>query len=244
MLVKLISDLHLGYTDPFRYVDHGEQVCVLAGDIAEGVRGVHWAEDNIPGHIQVIYVPGNHEYYNHDYVELNRIFKMYKDGNVRVLMEDSIVVGDIEFWGTTLWTNFHLYPNVDLNRKNWHNGLNDARYIKVNGGELHSKHFIQWNQKALDFLTCAKPTKNTNVLVTHYCPDLSVAPQYRGDKCTPGFATRIPQEIHEKFDFHFHGHTHSSMDYEYPYGTKVKCNPRGYGFENFREFNNELVVDI
>jgi hypothetical protein len=71
-----------------------------------------------------------------------------------------------------------------------------------------------------------------------------VAPRYRNDELTPGFATHIPVETHETFDFHFHGHTHDSMKYEYPFGTKVFCNPKGYGMENVSGFNQELVLDI
>jgi hypothetical protein len=34
------------------------------------------------------------------------------------------------------------------------------------------------------------------------------------------------------------------MQYEMPYGTKVFCNPKGYGAENMGGFNEELVLDI
>lgn len=248
MLVKLLSDLHLHGSDPFRYVDHGEHVCVLAGDISEGMHGVEWAVARIPGHIQVLYVPGNHEYYGQDFDALNARFTHHntKGTHVQVLLEKVFTYGEIDFVGTTLWSDFKLYGNQPRHAMEWRAGLNDSRWIRCNGYPITPTHFIDWNTRSIAFLrqVTETPTNNVRVLITHYCPDLSVAPKYRNNPLTPGFATHVPVDIHEKFAFHFHGHTHDSMNYEYPYGTKVICNPRGYGYENVGAFNQELVLDI
>lgn len=249
MLVKLLSDLHLHGSDPFKYVDHGEEVCVLAGDISEGMHGVHWAELAIPSHIQVIYVPGNHEYYNQDYALLQERFKVYnsRGSHVQVLDKECLSIRHVDFVCATLWTDFDVYKNQPLHAQAWKRGLNDAHYIKYGGDYLNPNNFVRWNKEALTFLSgeankVLQPDA-VRVLVTHYCPELSVAPRWRGHMLTPGFATKIPSYIYDKFDFHFHGHTHDSMDYEH-LGVKVKCNPRGYGSENFTGFNEELVLDI
>lgn len=248
MLVKLLSDLHLHANNPSRYVDHGEYVCVLAGDISEGMHGVEWAVARIPQHIRVLYVPGNHEYYGQEYEALNARFSCHntRGTHVKVLLNESEIIGDVEFVGTTLWTDFNLYNNKERHAYFWKNGLNDSRWIKSGGYSIRSHHFADWNAQSLAFLkqVAETPTDKVRVLITHYCPDLSVAPKYRNDPLTPGFATHIPVDTHEKFAYHFHGHTHVSMKYEYPYGTKVICNPKGYGFENLSGFNEELVLDI
>lgn len=250
MLVKLLSDLHLHGNNPFRYTDHGEYVCILAGDISEGMHGVNWAKNNIPDHIKVIYVPGNHEYYGQDYTILNSKFRDFNKTNshVKVLNNASVVIGNVEFVCSTLWADFDLYNNQPLHALAWARGLNDSRWIANNGKLISSQDFIDWNKEALEFISSAahqvRPPDMARVLVTHYCPEFSVAPNYRGDALTPGFATKIPHDIHGAFDYHFHGHTHSSMNYELPYGTKVICNPKGYGYENGGSFNEELVLDI
>ncbi len=248
MLVKLLSDIHLHGNHPFRYTDHGEYVCVLAGDISEGMNGVKWALACIPNHIKVLYVPGNHEYYLHDYTKLNTEFYLHnsRDTNVQVLLDGYVEIGDVQFVGTTLWSDFNLYGKPDKHAVEWYYGLNDSRWIEDEGKGIGVEHFKRWNARSLSFLRAIAetPTDKTRVLITHYCPDLSVAPKYRNDPLTPGFATHIPVEIHEKFNYHFHGHTHCSMNYEYSYGTKVFCNPRGYGYENANAFNQELVLDI
>ncbi len=239
MLVKILSDLHLG-RDGYKYVDHGEYVCILAGDIAEGMRGVNWAEYNIPQHIKVLYVPGNHEYYGHEYEALNITFSAYnqQDTHVKILMNEVVDISGIKFAGTTLWTNFCLY-NDPLSSFYWATGLNDHRWIKFKNRNLRSLDVMQFNADAISFLEKV----DADVLVTHYGVPQSEHPRWAGHELTPGFLTKIPQKVHSKFKYHIHGHTHDSWDYELPYGTRVICNPKGYGYEN-ANFNEELVINI
>ena len=249
MLTKLLSDLHLHGNNPFYYEDHGEAVCILAGDISEGMFGVNWAVQFIPPHIQVLYIPGNHEYYGHDYTVLNARFSAHnlKETHVRVMLNDSKIINGVEFVCSTLWTDFDVYNNQPLHAIMWGGGLNDSRYIKVDARQLNHLDFIKWNSEALSYIGDmahqTRPAEMVRVLVTHYCPEFSVAAHYRGNPLTPGFATKIPLHIHGAFDFHFHGHTHDCMDYKTPQGVKIKCNPRGYLFEK-SGFNEALVLDL
>ena len=241
MLVKILSDLHLHpmYTD-FKYVDHGERVCILAGDICEGMRGVNWALANIPYHIDVLYVPGNHEYYGHDYLELQKNFNQHNLSNTHVTVLDNAVieVGGIKFAGTTLWTDFQAYrdPNSTLA---WYGGLNDSRWIKVGNRGVTAADFMNWNTEAIHFINHIY----ADVLITHYAPVLSESPRWAGHPLTPGFITDIPDIAYRKFKYHVHGHTHTCFDYENYNGTRVICNPRGYGYE-VPSFNSELVINI
>jgi len=241
VLVKILSDLHLHPThNNYKYVDHGEKVCILAGDIAEGTRGVNWAISNIPSHIEVLYVPGNHEYYGHEYFELNKSFAKINSEvwHVRVLLNEVVEIGDTTFAGSTLWTDFKLYNNP-FSALDWAGGLNDHKWIKFRNRAIMAPDFIDLNKESLSFLKKA----NADVLITHYAPEFSESPQWRNHPLTPGFLTKVPPNIHRKFKYHIHGHTHSSFDYETPYGTRVICNPHGYGYEN-STFNGELVINI
>lgn len=250
MLIKLLSDLHLIGNIPFTYEHHGEEVCVLAGDISEGLGGVIWAERTIPSTVRVLYVPGNHEYYGQDVDNLNKKFKAWNrmHNHVTVLLNDTFTTDqwEVEFVGTTLWTDFNLFGNAPLHSEVWRTGLNDSVYIRNKGARITANDFTRWNKSSIRFLrkVANEPTNKTRVLITHYCPELSIAARYRNDPLTAGFATKIPANIHEKFKYHLHGHTHDTMDYQCPYGTIVKCNPRGYGNENARGFNQSLVLDI
>ena len=226
----------------YNYVDHGEYVCILAGDTAEGMRGVNWATMNIPNHIHVLYVPGNHEYYGHDYFELNRNFAAHNranNTNTTVLLNEVVEIGGVTFAGTPLWTDFCLYGDAPKAELDWKDGLNDHTWIKYGGRRIISSDVIALNQEALNFLRSVE----ADVLITHYAPELSETPRWKGHPLTPGFLTKVPPNIHKKFKYHIHGHSHTNFDYETPYGTRVICNPRGYFMES-NTFNGELVINI
>ncbi|WP_339677359.1 metallophosphoesterase [uncultured Zhongshania sp.] len=74
---------------------------ILAGDIDIGVAGIHWASSlKHP----VWYVPGNHEYYtkNIDTLEYEMRRLAQTTNNVIFLQNDTHIVDDIRFLGTTL----------------------------------------------------------------------------------------------------------------------------------------------
>ena len=68
---------------------------------------------------------------------------------------------------------------------------------------------------------------------------------------TPAFASNLDALIEERRPaLWVHGHTHTSFDYEFAGGTRVICNPKGYGNENVlrwapeKGFQHDLVVEI
>ena len=69
MRIRVLSDLHLEFfDDPADAGIHDDVDCdvvVLAGDIANGIDGLEWAADTFMSR-QIIYVMGNHEYYEQD----------------------------------------------------------------------------------------------------------------------------------------------------------------------------------
>jgi predicted phosphodiesterase len=64
MKLHILSDLHTEFAD-FAPSATGADIVILAGDIGVGFGGVEWAARRFP-ETPVIYVPGNHEFYNHD----------------------------------------------------------------------------------------------------------------------------------------------------------------------------------
>lgn len=247
MKVRILSDLHLSplsLDGGFHYKDYGEDVCILAGDIGEGMQGVRWAERNIPDHIQVLYVPGNHEYYGQEYHELNDKFYTHNvyGSHVRVLINSVATINGVTFAGSTLWTNFRAYNNP-LSPLLWKGGLNDSIYIRYGNRSIEAEDLIALNEASLDFLD--KVT--ANILITHYCPSTSDITKWKGNPLTPGFVTEIPENIHRKFEYHIHGHTHEYLRYKNPGLPEVICNPRGYSNrfanENAR-FQEDLIIEI
>ena len=62
---------------------------ILAGDIGVGVEGVLWAARH---HRPIIYVPGNHELYGHDF-NLTAELRAAAPENVTVLSDYMLVMG-------------------------------------------------------------------------------------------------------------------------------------------------------
>ena len=77
MKIRLLSDLHTEFRLPYKTADfaeyRGEDVLVLAGDIASGSTNTmsvikFFKEQGFP---HIVYVAGNHEYYGGDFVQFN-----------------------------------------------------------------------------------------------------------------------------------------------------------------------------
>lgn len=244
MRVKILSDLHLNAYDKFQYIPLDEEVCILAGDIGEGMEGVKWALRNIPNHIRVLYVPGNHEYYGHEYFTLNNAFKVHnnKGTHVRVLLNESEIWGGVKFVGSTLWTNFNYYSGEFSYRhaEAWKKGLNDSGWIKYGNHNISINNMVSLHQDALDFLA----KEEGDVLITHYCPHTSVHERWLNHQLTPGFASRIPYNIMSKFGIHIHGHTHDFFDYTTPDGRRTICNPKGNDIWDDSKFQPNFILEI
>ena len=94
----------------------------------------------------------------------------------------------------------------------------------------------------------ATPFDGTTVVVTHHLPaQKSVAPRYRDDLGSAGFASRL-EYLMGQSALWVHGHTHDCFDYTIQ-KTRVVCNPRGYcsrdgaRVEN-RAFDPGMVVEV
>jgi predicted MPP superfamily phosphohydrolase len=110
MVIKLLtlSDLHLDLAghDPPKDLT-GVDGVIVAGDISPGTSGLNWLLDKLPPYLKIIYVPGNHEYYKHNYPALlAKLRAQAKGTNVHVLNNEAVKLWGITFLGTTLWTDF------------------------------------------------------------------------------------------------------------------------------------------
>ena len=118
MKFALYSDLHLEFlrgstwSPPELDVD----VVLLAGDIHTGSRGLDWAGQTFAGWKSspaVLYLPGNHEFYNGNYDALMEVFRTERAG-VTTLDQTALTwapVGapPVRLLGCTLWSDFALH---------------------------------------------------------------------------------------------------------------------------------------
>jgi Icc-related predicted phosphoesterase len=262
--VKLlvISDLHLDHRPawefPQKFPDYDVAIC--AGDIngapAQGIRFLASAP-GLSGK-PVIFVAGNHEFYNQtleDAIATGKAAARATD--VRFLDADTTVIGGVRFVGATLWTDYNVMGNpaasIDLARRQ----MNDHRLIVTRSGgrpeRFLPEHAIERHNRERAFLACelARAHAGPTVVVTHYAPHpCSIHRRFAGDLLTAAFVTDLSDLIERhRPEVWIHGHTHAGFDYAIG-RTRVLANPKGYGpyrpggeVEN-PTFDPHLVIEV
>ena len=157
MKIKLVSDLHLEFSDIDIPNTHGYDVLILAGDImvAEDLYDIPSPEPYAPGGMRefqskikrvglwrkflkrvsddfphVIYIAGNHEFYHGKWARTLDILheECAKFPNVHFLECESIKIDEVTFIGGTLWTDMNKGDPLTLHAVR--DMMNDFRVIR------------------------------------------------------------------------------------------------------------------
>lgn len=269
MKIWMLSDLHIKQKDAISLVKPDSfpeaDVCVIAGDVCDSMHlSVNWAGKVVRPVMPVVYVLGNHEFYDTS-IEFGRknARMIAKAQDVTLLDDSSAVIGGVRFVGGTLWTDFELFATgegverkeqVALAMHKTKYGLADFTNIYLQGAAkngviprfLRPKDTLDLHREARCFLEreLAAPFDGPTVVVTHHAPHpLSVHPKYADDPVTPAFVSDMSKLIERtQPDLWIHGHVHQPFDYTVG-RTRIACNPRGYGLEN-PDFEFSKVVEI
>jgi predicted phosphodiesterase len=228
--LHVLSDLHVEVA-PFVPPDTGADVVVLAGDIHNGTHGLDWAVRAFP-RTRVVYVPGNHEYYDAERTATARALavRAAKLG-VTLLDNAEAVIDGVRFLGTTLWTDFCLdgverrAEVMALSRPY----IVDFRAIRNGDGPFTPEASVDLHVAARAWLEArlAVPFDGKTVVVTHHAPHPgSVHARFANHPANGGFVSNL-EPLMGRAAAWVHGHTHNSFDYRV-LGTRVICNPRGY----------------
>lgn len=128
-------------------------------------------------------------------------------------------------------------------------GLNDHRRIKWSKqpwSRFRPQEAWRLHQQSRAYIekTLAVPFDGATVVVTHHAPHPgSLHPRFGNELLSAAYVSDLTQVIEAgKPDLWVHGHVHSSFDYRI-YGTRIICNPHGYGHEN-PDFNAALAVEV
>jgi len=249
MRIHVLSDLH---TEMASYEPHPVvcDVVALAGDIGSGARGIEWARHIWPDQ-EIIYVPGNHEYYCLERTAtLQAMRETARQLGVHLLDNDEVVIAGVRFLGSTIWTDFKLFGEDTKLRAisaGQHN-LNDFRLIKEQGRVFSPERSIEIHEESIAWLSARlqEDFAGETVVVTHHLPSmLSVSDRFKTSILSACFASNLDALIGHSALW-IHGHTHDTLDYVQN-GTRVLCNPRGYSrYETDQEnfvFNPTFVVE-
>ncbi len=252
MKILVYSDLHLefsGLTVP----KTGYEVVLLAGDIHVGSDGAKWAKAQFP-QVPVIYICGNHEFYNGEINDVIAKIRAECDGsNVHFCDDETIEIGDYRFICATLWSDFRLEGDAESSKQQAAREMNDYHVISYRDSLLKPADTEKFHYASRSFIQsqlALNPEKNDKaVVVTHHAPsrksllyeriDLDISPVYASsqDDLIKQYAPKL----------WVHGHTHESVDY-YIETTRVLSNPRGYSFltdgNGNSNFKQTCIIDI
>lgn len=247
MKIHILNDLHIEFAD-FQIPETDADVIVLAGDIGVGLGGLDWLQTQ-KVHKPIIYVPGNHEYYEHDINLLSEMRDRAAE-NVYILNENVVKIDNVRFLGCTLWTDFEFLGETDKYFAIQHARKNMADFsvIKNNGKVFTPEDSIAFHNQSRDWLKAmlGEYFDGKTVVVTHHAPSSgSVHSRYTNNLLNPAFASNLEYLMDgSRVSLWLHGHMHDAFDYEV-YGTRVVCNPRGYvPYEDTETFIPDLVVEI
>ncbi len=250
MRIHVLSDLHVEIAS-YHPQPVACDVVVLAGDIGNHVQGIVWARHVWPDK-EVVYVPGNHEYYRQERTEtLQQMRVVARESGVHLLDNDEVVIGGIRFLGSTLWTDFNLFGE-ELRKLAMLEGkeyLNDFRLIRERERVFTPARSAQLHKTSRKWLAARlqQSFSGKTVVITHHLPSArSIAERYKASLTSACFASSL-DELMGASALWIHGHTHDSFDYVLR-GTRVVCNPRGYCRNPARpenvEFEPGLVVEV
>ena len=250
MKIRILSDLHLeiGMTKQV-YEELDEDVVVLAGDISSKIELYQEYTKDIT--VPIIAIPGNHEFYGHEFH--SHLSKLREAG---YLYNEIKLIDDVYFVCGTGWSDFKLYGGLSADRHAFTAGqyINDFRHIRKKANVLGQDHFRTWKPvdcarehdaytEFLDLAIDITRGKKT-VVVSHFLPlGQCISSKYEGSEVNAYFASDLSYYMHEFSGIWVHGHTHDSLDFKYG-NMRILCNPHGYGNENAKEFNQDLIIEV
>lgn len=238
--ILLCSDLHTEYhMDWGKSILSGLQtedvdVLVVAGDLTTGTfrleRNIDLLCSIFP---EVVYVPGNHEYYGNSFQEIESTLMglVHAHDNFTWLNNSKIKISGVNFIGATLW--FPDGPDVQLEKT----FLSDFSQIEGFEPEVYKR-----NKDTIDYLT--SNIKEGDVVVTHHLPSYyCVSDRFKGSKFNCFFANNLDNLIlNSKPAVWMYGHTHDAGDFTIG-STRLVCNPLAYPGEP-TGFSESFIVEV
>jgi len=235
MKIITYSDLHLEFGTDFKPPKNSDaDLMILAGDIIT-FRNFKPLSDFLSDWKKpVLFVAGNHEYYTQKPMNegeddfQNFISKNHQ--NLTWLNNSDFVLGDVHFFGGTMWTDFDG-SNQDAMR-NALGAMNDFRQIVNKNGQFllpqdTVKMHAEFKEKLVKWLE--KNQGKKRVVISHHAPVKNPNTKYGNSILQHAFNSLDMVEIIKKYqpDLWIYGHTHECDDQRIG-KTRIISNQLGY----------------
>lgn len=248
MILQVFSDIHHDISKKNIDINPKADLIVSLGDNCT-YKEIEYLYKDIKK--TIIIIPGNHEYYNGDLLEIKEYWEHinHKHKHIHILDDNCYIQGNYRFVGTTLWSGFSLYGERNRGRimQEASKRVRDFKNITYGKKTFSPIDMFNLHRKSLTWLSSVEPFDGTNILLTHFpVSKNSIHPKYRGEILS-GYYSNDLDYILSEYQYHFHGHIHHP--FKYTVGkTSVFSSPRGYPmtdhqFEN-KNFNNGLIIHI
>jgi predicted MPP superfamily phosphohydrolase len=248
MKIKIVSDLHLEFSDCFIKNENNTDVLILSGDILTADKLATPNSENgkrfrdflsrvsfqFP---HVFYVAGNHEFYGGHFYKSIDILRNYcstTHSNIYFLERDTKIIDDVVFVGGTIWTDMNKFDPLTLHAvRDMMNDYRTIRNDKMGYRQLKPADTAERHRETCDYIkhVILENKDKTCVVIGHHSPSyLSIHPQYRNEYLLNGaFHSDLSEIIldNPQIKLWTHGHTHHAFDYIIG-ETRIICNPRGY----------------
>lgn len=233
MKIISYSDLHLEFGVNI-HPNNNADLMILAGDIITFKNFFPLKNFLHNWKKPVLYVTGNHEYYTSQAMEKGDVeFKSWlleSLPNVILLQNESITIGDIHFFGGTMWTDF--CGNNNQMMVSAKQQMNDYRFIMktnkqilqpydtIDFHEIFKKKLLKWLNKSLN---------GPRVIITHHAPVINPNTRYKNSILEGAFNSSDMFTIIEKYQprLWVYGHTHECDDHMIG-KTQIISNQLGY----------------
>ena len=286
MKIKLVSDLHLEFSDINIQNTDNCDVLILGGDICVA-QDLHDHPELVNSSDQaaiaagtglgrrqqsaqryrdffkrcsfqfphVIYIAGNHEFYNGKfYAGIDYLREeCAKYPNVYFLENDTKIIDDVTFVGATLWTDMNKGDPLTMHAIE--GMMNDFRIIrndKRSFAPMSARDVADRHARTLQYFRTilAEQHDRKFVVVGHHTPSFQSAhPMYVHETLmNGGYHSDLSEFIldHPQIKLWTHGHTHHPFDYKIG-ETRIVCNPRGYENDGYSErtgWNPNIVLEV
>lgn len=253
IFLRFASDLHIEFTSDLNYIDSlippmdtdKDTVLALLGDIHVGIGAIPFIEEIATRFKAIIYIIGNHEYYNNNFYSLkDTMYHTFKEiKNVHLLDNESVLIDGQKFIGSTLWTDF--YGEQSHCMLNVSKGLNDYHLIEgFDGKKLTTEETLDVHKRSIEYLR--NNVDRDSIVLTHHAPLIGLSdPQFKHSPIGSGFESDLMDLIFKlQPKYWLYGHTHYNRGIVEVENTKLLSNQCGYIHEMINSYDPRMMINL